>query len=203
MAKESNKNMSSYPTKLLWIDLEMTGLRPAKDKITEVGVIITDFELNEIASYETSIKHPEKLLRELMGESIWHVNQPDYTDKIIQDSLKGKPESTVQTELIQFAASHLSLSKSPADFPHFEGSLEAKGEVFLAGNSIGTDRAFIDAQWPDFARILHYRMLDVSSFKLWMAGSKHFDRFEKKNHHRALEDIRESIAEMKHYIKEL
>lgn len=195
--------MSSFPSKLLWIDLEMTGLRPAKDKITEVAVIVTDFDLNELASYEASIKHPEKLLRSLMNESIWHVNQPEYTEKIIHDSLKGKSESIVQTELIQFVVSHLGLSKKPEDFPHFPGSLEAKGEIFLAGNSIGTDRAFIDAQWPDIARILHYRMLDVSSFKLWMAGSKHIDKFQKKNHHRALEDIRESIAEMKHYIKDI
>lgn len=195
--------MSSYPTKLLWIDLEMTGLRPENDKITEAAAIITDFDLNEVASYETSIMHSEKLLRQLMGESIWHVNQPDYTEKIIKDSLKGKTEKVVQNELIRFVEDNIGLSQPAGDFPHFESSLEAKGEVFLAGNSISTDRAFIDAQWPDFARILHYRMLDVSSFKLWMQGREHLPKFEKKNSHRALDDIRESIAELKHYIDKM
>lgn len=195
--------MSGFPTRLLWIDLEMTGLRPGKDKITEVAVIVTDFEFKELASYEASIKHPEKLLRQLMGASIWHMNQPDYTEKIIKDSLKGKTEKVVQNELLRLVEDYIGLSQPADSFPFFVGSLESKGEVFLAGNSIATDRAFIDAQWPEFARILHFRMLDVSSFKLWMQGSKHAPKFEKKNHHRALEDIRESIAEMKHYTEDI
>lgn len=195
--------MSSFPTRLFWLDLEMTGLRPTKDKITEVAAIITDFDFNELATYEASVKHPEKVLRKLTSESIWHMNQLEYTEKIIQDSLKGKPESTVQQELVQLVQKHIGLSKKPADYPHFPGSLEAKGEVFLAGNSISTDQAFIDMQWPDFARVLHYRMLDVSSFKLWMLGKKHLSKFEKKMSHRALDDIRESIAEMKYYVENM
>jgi oligoribonuclease len=181
----------------------MTGLRPAKDKITEVAVIITDFDLNELATYEASVKHPEAVLRKLTSESVWHTTQPEYTENIIQDSLKGKPEDIVQQELVQLVQKHIGLSKKPADYPHFPGSLEAKGEVFLAGNSISTDQAFIDLQWPDFARILHYRTLDVSSFKLWLLGSKHLPKFEKRMSHRALDDIRESIAEMKYYTENM
>lgn len=195
--------MSVFPSKLLWIDLEMTGLRPDTDVITEIAAIVTDFDLKEIATYETGVKHPEKLLRKLTSESDWYVAQPAHTENIIKHSLKGKTEKVVQAELIRLVEDHIGLSQPASKFPHFEGSLEAKGEVFLAGNSIGTDRAFIDAWWPDFTRVLHYRMLDVSSFKLWMQGSKHIDKFEKKMSHRALDDIRESIAEMKHYIKGL
>mgnify|MGYP001580792049 FL=1 len=195
--------MSVFPSRLLWIDLEMTGLRPGTDVITEIAAIITDFDLKEIATYETGIKHPEKLLRKLTSESDWYVAQPAHTENIIKHSLKGKTEKVVQNELLRLVEDHIGLTRPAKDFPFFPGSLEAKGEVFLAGNTIGADRAFIDKWWPDFARILHYRMLDVSSFKLWMAGSKHIQKFEKKNHHRALDDIRESIAEMKHYIRDM
>lgn len=195
--------MNNKPEKLLWIDLEMTGLRPAKDKITEVAAIVTDFDLKEIVSYETAIKHSERLLRKLTNESIWHTAQPAYTEKMINDSLGGKPSSVVQAELIRFAEQHIGLSKRPEEYPHFPGSLEAKGEIYLAGNSISADRAFIDAQWPDFARVLHYRMLDVSSFKLWLSGRTKVRKYEKKMAHRALDDIRESIAEMQYYVEHL
>lgn len=195
--------MSDRPPRLLWIDLEMTGLRPAKDKITEVAAIVTDFNLKEIATYETAVKHTEKLLKKLTGESVWHQAQPDYTKKMIQDSLKGKPSSVVQAELIRFVEGHIGLSKKPEEFPHFPGSLEAKGEVYLAGNSISADRAFIDAQWPELARVLHYRMLDVSSFKLWLSSRDGVRKYEKKMAHRALDDIRESIAEMQYYVEHL
>jgi len=191
--------MSVFPSKLLWIDLEMTGLRPDTDVITEIAAIVTDFDLNEITTYETGIKHPEKLLRKLTSQSDWYVAQPTHTENIIKHSLKGKTEKVVQNELLRLVEDHIGLKQPAADYPFFAGSLESKGEVFLAGNSIGTDRAFIDARWPDFARTLHYRMLDVSSFKLWMSGAKHLPKFEKKNSHRALDDIRESIAEMKYY----
>lgn len=189
--------------KLLWVDLEMTGLRPLKDKIVEVAAIVTDFNFNEIAAYESGVKHPEKLLRKLTGESVWHQAQPAYTEKMIQASLNGKTSRVVQTELIRLVQQHIGLSQEPESYPHFPGSLEARGEVYLAGNSIGTDRAFIDAQWHDFARILHYRMLDVSAFKLWMLEKKGLEKHIKKTNHRALEDIRESISEMKYYAEHM
>lgn len=194
--------MADRPEKLLWIDLEMTGLRPRVDRIIEVAAIVTDFEFREIASYETAVKHSERLLRTLLGQSIWHQTQPDYTEKVLQDSLKGKTEKVVQGELLAFVEQHIGLSLRPEDYPHTPGSLEAKGEIYLAGNSIGTDRAFIDEWWHDFTRVLHYRMLDVSSFKLWFAANGK-EKFVKKMKHRALDDIRESIEEFRYYVKEL
>ena len=194
--------MTKLPSKLLWIDLEMTGLRPLVDKITEIGVIITDFDFKEIATYESSVKHPEKVLKELTDESPWHTSQPDYTAKIIFDSQTGKSESVVQSELIALIEKHIGLSKLPKEYPFYPGSLEAKGEVYLAGNSIATDRAFIDSQWHELARVLHYRMLDVSSFKLYMLAKKK-SYYAKKNAHRALDDIRESIEELRYYVADL
>lgn len=191
--------MADRPEKLLWIDLEMTGLRPQTDRIIEVAAIVTDFDLREIASYQSAVKHPERLLRTLVGESAWHLTQPEYTERVVSDSLKGKTEKVVQTELIGFVEQHIGLSQKPELYPFTQGSLEAKGEVYLAGNSIATDRAFIDQWWLEFARILHYRMLDVSSFKLWHLA-KGGQKFQKQMKHRALDDIRESIAEFRSYV---
>lgn len=188
------------PNRLLWIDLEMTGLRPAVDRITEIAAIVTDMELREIATYESGVRHSRGLLERLTSESEWHMQQKSYTETIIEHSLQGKSEHVVQVELLAFIEEHIGLSKRPDDYPFTSGSLEARGEIYLAGNSIGADRAFIESWWPDVARVLHYRMIDVSSFKVWYEanGTK---KFEKKNKHRALEDIRESIAEFAYYVK--
>jgi oligoribonuclease len=177
----------------------MTGLRPSVDRITEVAAIITDMNLREIATYESGVKHSKELLEELTSQSEWHRQQKSYTKTIIEHSLKGKSEEVIQSELIDFIERHIGLSKSPEQFPHTPGSLEAKGEIYLAGNSIGADRAFIDSWWPKVARVLHYRMIDVSSFKVWHEAHG-VKKFPKKNKHRAIDDIRESIAEFSYYI---
>lgn len=192
--------MIKNPKHLLWVDLEMTGLRPATDVITEVAAIVTDMELREIACYESGVKHPRELLEKLTGESEWHQRQKSYTEAIIEHSLSGKSEEVVQSELLDFIERHIGLTMRPEDYPFTPGSLEAKGDIYLAGNSIGADRAFIESWWPKVARVLHYRMIDVSSFKVWHEahGTK---KFEKKNKHRALDDIRESIAEFASYVK--
>jgi len=190
--------MNNNSKHLVWIDLEMTGLRPRIDRITEVAVIITDFNLKEIAVYESGVKHPIDLLECLVKESEWHQQQKDYTEAMIKHSLSGKSEEVVQSEILDLIQRHIGLSQPVESYPHNPDSLEAKGEIYLAGNSISTDRAFIDQWWPKVARVLHYRMIDVSSFKVWEEahGAK---RFMKKNKHRALDDIRESIAELKYY----
>lgn len=192
--------MNNKPKHLLWIDLEMTGLRPKIDRITEVAAIVTDMNLNEIATYQTGVKHPRALLERLTDESIWHRQQESYTKEMINSSVNGKSEKVVQQEIIDFIVRNIGLSKRPHDFPFNHGSLEAKGEIYLAGNSISADRAFIESWWPEVARVLHYRMIDVSSFKIWHEahGAK---KFEKQNKHRALDDIRESIAEFAYYVK--
>ena len=178
----------------------MTGLRPSVDRITEIAAIVTDMELREIATYESGVKHARELLEQLTDESEWHIQQKQYTANMIDHCIGGKSEEVVQSELIDFIERHIGLSKRPEEYPHTPGSLEAKGEIYLAGNSIGADRAFIESWWPKVARVLHYRMIDVSSFKVWHQahGTK---KFVKMNKHRALEDIRESIAEFAYYVK--
>lgn len=199
--QEEKNQVMIPPKRLVWIDLEMTGLRPKTDVISEVALIVTDFSFNEIGTYSSAIHHDEATLRKLMMESPWHVAQPDYVEAMVDASKSGKPEDKVQKEIIQLLKSTKSLNHNPDSFPFLPDSLESKGEVYLAGNSIGTDRAFIDEKWPLVARTLHYRMLDVSSFKLWHSGN-HRNGFKKQPTHRALDDIRDSIAELRYYVEQ-
>lgn len=174
------------PKKLLWLDLEMTGLRPRSDRILEVAAIVADFEFNELGTYHSLIKHNQTGIQKLLQENPFWANRSDGLKKILKELGTGKPEAQVQTELIDFCKKH-----------H-----QPNEPIYLAGNSIRVDRGFIDEWWPDFAKLLHYRMLDVSSFKIWWAG-KGSEEFKKIEKHRALDDIRESIAELKHYASKI
>lgn len=167
---------NKLPTKLFWVDLEMTGLDPEVDKIIEVGVIVTDFDFNELETYETVIKQD---LDSLTLDPWITENMSDLLTKVPN----GKDEQEVVAELNKICEKHFD------------------GPVILAGNSIHQDRRFIRKWWPEFEAKLHYRMLDVSSFKVWMMG-KHGTVFHKPEQHRALEDIRGSIQELKLYVEE-
>lgn len=166
---------------LMWLDLEMTGLEPAKDLIVEVGVILTRFDLVELARYETGIRHDERQLRALFDANEWSRNRPAETEAEIQTSLSGKRQEMVEEDLLKL------IEQNFGDEP-----------VYLAGNSIHADRGFIKQHWPKLHARLHYRMLDVSSFKLWWIGNGKFP-YIKKELHTALSDIEESIAELKFY----
>ncbi len=169
------------PKNLLWMDLEMTGLEPATDLIVEVAVILTNFDLNQLVTYETGVKQDETLMRTLYYKNEWSRNRPAETEAEIQKSLQGKYQSLVEDEIMGLIKQYF------GDDP-----------VYLAGNSIHTDRIFIKQYWPKLHGRLHYRMLDVSSFKLWHLGNGG-EPFVKKEAHTALSDIQESIAELKSY----
>ncbi len=173
---------NEVPTKFVWLDLEMTGLDPSVDKILEVAVVITDSNLNELASYHSLIRYGEDYINELLLKNPFWVSRPDGRKKILKELASGKTDSMVEYDLCVLMADNFK-----------------EGEpVYLAGNSIRVDRAFIDRSLPDFASLLHYRMLDVSSFKLWWLANGQGE-YKKKELHRALDDIHESIAELKHY----
>ncbi|MEM6997557.1 MAG: oligoribonuclease [Patescibacteria group bacterium] len=173
------------PTKLLWLDMEFTGLN-SDDLITEVAVIVTDFDMNGLDIYESGIRHDEGLLRQKLESNPWYRDEmpPEHTEAIVQASLAGKDMTDVEGELIGLIAKH------------WDGS---EG-VILAGNSIHADRAFIRRYMKRFEAELHYRMLDVSSLKVYMQGA-HGLKYQKKNTHRAIDDIRESIEELQYYIQ--
>lgn len=173
----------AIPTKLLWVDLEMTGLDAENDVILEVAAEITDFDFKTLGSYEAIVKQPKDLVVERMRKNIWWADYPDNRDEFISKVEKGKPSEQIQSEMIELIEQHF--GSEPA---------------VLAGNSIHNDRNFIKKYWPELDLKLHYRMLDVSSWKIFMQG-KHGVQFEKKEVHRAFDDIQASIAELQHYLE--
>jgi oligoribonuclease len=173
---------SQLPTKLFWIDLEMTGLDPVHDVILEVGAIITDFDFKELVRYEQHVSQPKDLVLERMEANPWWREQLDNRGEFLSRLAGGKSLGVVEQELCELV--RIQFGDEPA---------------ILAGNSIHMDRLFIRQHMPAFDQLLHYRMLDVTSFKILMQG-KYGVSFDKKEAHRALGDIQESIAELQHYL---
>lgn len=168
--------------KLLWVDLEMTGLDPQKDKILEVAAIATDWDFNEIAVYEAVKKVSPYIIKNRMIGEFWD-KYSEVRDSLIQQNERGKDDRTIETELLNFIVQYFDTSKP----------------VLLAGNSIHQDRKFIDNEWAELSSKLHYRMLDVSAWKVVFEG-KFGKKFTKPEEHRALGDIRGSIQELKYYL---
>lgn len=166
--------------KLLWIDLEMTGLDPERDRILEVAATATNWDLEELAQYEGIVKVDEKLIKERMVGEFWEKNRKS-RDGLIEQNEHGKTAGKIEDELLGFV-------------DEWFGK-----EIILAGNSIHQDRKFIDREWPRLAKRLHYRMLDVSAWKVYMEGARG-QKFTKRDLHRALDDIRGSIEELKWYV---
>lgn len=171
------------PTKLLWVDLEMTGLDPNQDVILEVAAEITDFDFKTLASYEACVKHPRQLVAERMQKNNWWADFPDNRDGFLNKLDDGKALEQVERELIALVEQHF------GDEP-----------AVLAGNSIHNDRLFVRRWWPELDLKLHYRMLDVSAWKVLMQG-KYGMNYEKKEVHRAFDDIQASIAELQYYLE--
>lgn len=167
------------PTKLLWVDLEMTGLDPVQHVIIEIAAEVTDFSLKTLASYEALITQPEEVLSR---SNEWALSQHETSGLLERVRRDGRPEEEIKHELIGFIKAQF------GDEP-----------AVLAGNSIHNDRNFIKKWWPEIDELLHYRMLDVSSWKVLMQG-RYGVRFDKNDAHRAFDDIQASIAELQHYL---
>ena len=166
--------------KLLWIDLEMTGLDPSKDRILEVAAIATDMKFDTIASYEAAIKVPDALIKERMVGEFWEQNSKT-RDALIAQNQDGKSIKQVEQELLEFIDQNCTK------------------ELYLAGNSIHQDRKFIEREMPELNKRLHYRMLDVSAWKIYFENARN-KKFIKPENHRALEDINGNIEELKWYL---
>lgn len=172
---------SEKKASLLWMDLEMTGLSPEKDKILEVAVIATDWDFNEYDTFTAVVKVDEALMRERMVGEFWERNRESY-EALLAQNADGEPAAVVEEKLLEF------IEKNFGD------------TVYLAGNSIHQDRKFVEREWPKLNAKLHYRMLDVSAWKIFFENALHRS-FPKPENHRALDDIRGSIEELKWYRK--
>jgi oligoribonuclease len=166
------------------MDLEMTGLDPSVDLIVEIATLVTDDDLEVIAEGpDLVVHHPEEDLA-VMG---------DYVRRMHTESgLLGR-----------IAASTVSLEEAgSATMEFIKSHVPEPRTVPLAGNSIGTDRRFLAARLPEIEEWLHYRSVDVSTIKE-LARRWYPDAYAgapiKKGQHRALDDIRESVAELRHY----
>lgn len=172
--------------KLLWVDLEMTGLDPIEDRILEVAAIVTDWDFKEIATYDAAVKVDASLFEKRIevAPDFW-TKFPDVRDALVKQngSETAKNGQTVESELLEFIDKHFA----------------ADERVLLAGNSIHQDRKFIDAEWLQLSKRLHYRMLDVSAWKVVFEG-KYKKKFAKPEAHRALDDIRGSMEELRYYL---
>ncbi|MBQ2660546.1 oligoribonuclease [Candidatus Saccharibacteria bacterium] len=166
--------------KLLWIDLEMTGLNPEKDKILEVAAIATDMDLNTIATYEGIVKVEPEIIAQRMVGDFWEKN-PKSRDALIAQNSTGKPIQTIESELLAFVDKYFG------------------NTIYLAGNSVHQDRKFIEREMPKLNSKLHYRILDVSSWKIYFENALN-KKFIKPENHRALDDINGSIEEFKWYL---
>jgi len=166
--------------KLLWVDLEMTGLDPEKDRILEVAAIATGWDLEPMAEMTAVVKVPESLMRKRMVGEFWEKNV-ESRDALMEQNAEGGDVLEVQKQLLQFVEQYFGK------------------EIILAGNSIHQDRKFIDREWPELAQRMHYRMLAVSAWKVYFEGAKG-KKFVKREAHRALDDIQGSIEELKWYL---
>ena len=170
------------PQNLIWIDLEMTGLEPEHDVIIEMATIVTDSDLNILATGPVIAVHQSDALLAGMDEWNTRTHGESGLTQRVRDSKISTAEAEAQT--IAFLEQWVPKGKSP-----------------ICGNSIGQDRRFLCRYMPILEAFFHYRNLDVSTLKIlaerWAPQIK--EGFQKKGTHQALDDIRESIAELQYY----
>ena len=174
--------MTQDADRLVWIDLEMTGLRPEIDRIIEVALVVTDAELAPVAVAPVWVIHQDDST--LAAMDAW--NQGTHGRSGLIDKVKASTldEATAEQQLLEFIARYIPKNGSP-----------------MCGNTIGQDRRFLVKYMPKLEAYFHYRNLDVSTLKelakRWKPAA--YNAFKKQQAHTALADVHESIEELAHY----
>ena len=169
---------------LIWIDMEMTGLVPEKDRVLEIASIITDSDLNILAEGPVLAVHQSKAILDAMDE--WcttHHKGSGLYDRVLASTID---EAEAEQQTLDFVSQYVPKGKSP-----------------ICGNSVGQDRRFLYRYMPRLQEYFHYRTLDVSTVKILAQRWAPQLVFTKKEAHLALDDIRESIAELAFYKQHL
>lgn len=172
----------NVPAPLIWIDLEMTGLDPDRERIIEIATLITDSDLNILAEGPSLVIHQPDSLLDAMDEWCIRTHGASGLTQRVRDSQISTREAELQT--LDFLRQHIPAGASP-----------------MCGNSVHQDRRFLQREMPELEAFFHYRNLDVSTLKelakRWAPG---LDKgFKKAGAHLAMDDIRESIAELRYY----
>ncbi len=174
--------MAQDKNRLIWVDMEMTGLDPARDRIIELALVITDNLLETVAEAPVWVVHqPEQVLE---GMDAWNKGTHGRSGLLDKVRASTKNELIVQEEARAFLAEWIPAGESP-----------------MCGNSICQDRRFMVNYMPELERYFHYRNLDVSTLKELSRRWKPqvYSAFKKSGKHEALADIHESIEELRHY----
>ncbi|MCO7636755.1 oligoribonuclease [Pseudomonas sp. S 311-6] len=174
--------MARNENRLVWLDMEMTGLDPEKERIIEVAVVVTEPDLSVVAEGPVLAIHQDDSLLNAMDK--WNTathGRSGLTERVRASTMT---EAQAENILLAFLAQHVPAGKSP-----------------LCGNTISQDRRFMFRYMPRLEQFFHYRNLDVSTLKELARRWKPevYKGFEKKSRHEALADIYESIDELKYY----
>lgn len=167
---------------LIWIDLEMTGLNPQTDRIIEIATIVTDADLNILAEGPVIAIHQEESLLDAMDE--WNTSHHTASGLVERVRRSAYTEEQAANETLAFLKDWVSAGESP-----------------MCGNSICQDRRFMVRLMPGLEEYFHYRNMDVSSIKELVRrwAPETLKGFSKQGKHLALEDIKDSIAELVFY----
>ncbi len=182
MTEEKEQAREESPTILIWIDLEMTGLDTNSDHIIEIATIVTDSQLNELAEGPViAIRQSQQTMDAMDEWNTRHHGDSGLTARVLASAAVLQD---AESETIRFLREHVAEGASP-----------------MCGNSICQDRRFLARQMPILESYFHYRNLDVSTLKIlaqhWAPDVA--EGFNKESEHRALADIRDSIAELVYY----
>lgn len=178
--------MAAKSENLVWLDLEMTGLNPEKDRIIEIATVVTDSFLNVVAEGPVFAIHQSDALLDQMDD--WCTTHHTSSGLVVRVQESVIDEAHAEQKTLAFLREHVQEGKSP-----------------LCGNSVWQDRRFMARYMPTLESFFHYRLIDVSTLKelslRW--APKIYNGIQKESRHLALDDIHESIDELRYYREHL